>query len=89
MFEQIVRGPLPDLAAAAAAGDPPRGEIVVVVAPAPPPEAADVAQIDAALTRAMVGQNLKSAVAEVAAALGAPRRLVYGRALALRGDPPE
>ncbi|MFZ4600883.1 MAG: 16S rRNA (cytidine(1402)-2'-O)-methyltransferase [Caulobacterales bacterium] len=89
MFEQIVRGPLPDLAAAAAAGDPPRGEIVVVVAPAPPPEAADVAQIDAALTRALVGQNLKSAVAEVAAALGAPRRLVYGRALALRGDSPE
>jgi len=84
MFEEVRRGLLPELALAAAAGDPPRGEIVVVIGPSPPPEAADEAAIDEALRAAMAQAPLKSAVASVAAALNAPRRTVYARALALR-----
>lgn len=89
MFEQTVRGPLPDLAAAAAMGDPPRGEIVVVIGAPPPPEAATQDAIDAALRAALARAPLKSAVADVTAALGAPRRVVYARALALRSDAAE
>lgn len=86
MFEQTTRGLLPDLAAAAALGDAPRGEIVVVIGAAPPPAAATSDAIDAALRAALAQAPLKTAVAEVAAALGAPRRAVYARALEIRDD---
>ncbi len=83
LHETVVRAPLDALAA-----DPrfetPKGEIVVLVGPgeetAATPEQADAA-LAAALTRVGPGE----AAAEVARALGLPRRDLYARALALRG----
>jgi 16S rRNA (cytidine1402-2'-O)-methyltransferase len=89
MFETVTRGALDQLAAAFAVAYPPRGEIVVIVEPAPPPDAADSDDIDAALRRALADQPLKTAVAAVASALDAPRRVVYARALALKGGAAE
>jgi len=85
-FEETVSGSLSELAARYAEA-PPRGEIVITIAPsgeAPPP---DAATLDAALATALSGNSLKTAVAEVTAALGLPRAAVYARALQLRsGD---
>jgi 16S rRNA (cytidine1402-2'-O)-methyltransferase len=83
LHETVLRGPLDVLAA-----DPrfvtPKGEIVIVVGPgaerAASPEEADAALLDA-LTRAGPAE----AAAEVARALGLPRRDLYARVLALRG----
>ena len=86
MFEEVRRGSLSELALAAAVGVPPRGEIVVVIGAPPPPAAADQEAIDVALRRALASAPLKTAVSDVAAALGAPRRLVYARALVLRDE---
>ncbi|OYU16566.1 MAG: 16S rRNA (cytidine(1402)-2'-O)-methyltransferase [Alphaproteobacteria bacterium PA4] len=82
-FEETVTGSLSELAARYAEA-PPRGEIVITIAPPAPPAAADGATLDAALAMAMAGASLKSAVAEVTAALGLPRAAVYARALELR-----
>ena len=62
--------------------DPPRGEIVLVVARAAP-SVVSGADIDAALREALAHATLRDAVDAVSAALGAPRRLVYQRALEL------
>jgi 16S rRNA (cytidine1402-2'-O)-methyltransferase len=83
LHETVVRGPLDELAL-----DPrfaaPKGEIVVLVGPAEEiaatPEAAD-----AALAEALTRSGPAEAAAEVARALGLPRRALYMRALALRG----
>lgn len=80
-FEEVVRAPLDQLAARYAA-TPPRGEITLVVGP----KAAGPAQLpelDAQLRTALAEHSLKRAVAEVTAATGQPRRVVYARALAL------
>lgn len=83
-FEEVVRATLPELAARYAE-TPPRGEITLVVGP-PPEEAAPAeADLDALLRAALEGHSLKEAVAEVTAATGQPRRVVYARALALGG----
>jgi 16S rRNA (cytidine1402-2'-O)-methyltransferase len=82
-FEETIVGSLTELAARYAQAAP-RGEIVITIAPpgeAPPP---DEATLDAALRAAMAAGTVKSAVAEVTAALGLPRAAVYARALALR-----
>jgi 16S rRNA (cytidine1402-2'-O)-methyltransferase len=79
-FEEVRRGPLADLAAHYAASEP-RGEIVVVVGP-PRPAPANLDDLDAALDQALATRSLKDAAAEVAGALGLPRRQVYLRALA-------
>ena len=84
-FEEVVRATLPELAARYAE-TPPRGEITLVVGPPPeegPPAEAD---LDALLRAALEGRSLKEAVAEVTAATGQPRRVVYARALALERD---
>ena len=82
LYETIVRGPLPDLAA-----DPrfeaPRGEIVVLVGPGRDAEAT-AADADAALVDALTRLKPADAAAEVAKALGLPRRDLYRRAMALR-----
>jgi 16S rRNA (cytidine1402-2'-O)-methyltransferase len=63
----------------------PKGEVVLVIGP-PLAEAAivDDAAIDAALKAALQSSSLKQAVADVAAATGAARKLVYARALRLK-----
>jgi 16S rRNA (cytidine1402-2'-O)-methyltransferase len=83
LHETVVRAPLDVLAA-----DPrfiaPKGEIVVLVGPAAA-AAATAEDLDAALTAALAQSGPASAAADVARALGLPRRDVYARALALRG----
>jgi 16S rRNA (cytidine1402-2'-O)-methyltransferase len=83
-FEEVVRATLPELAARYADA-PPRGEITLVVGPPPQEEAPAEADLDALLQAALQGHSLKEAVAEVTAATGQPRRVVYARALALGG----
>jgi 16S rRNA (cytidine1402-2'-O)-methyltransferase len=76
-YEEVVRGPLAELARWAAGGV--RGEITLVVAgrTAPPDEvpADDLAARVSARERA--GQSRKEAIAEVAAAAGVAKRLVF------------
>jgi len=81
-FEEVVRGTLTELAARYADA-PPRGEITLVVGPPPDEEPPAEADLDALLRAALEGHSLKEAVAEVTAATGLPRRVVYARALAL------
>lgn len=80
-FEESVTGTLSELAAHYADA-PPKGEIVVVVGPPLPAAPIGDADIEAALTEAMTRLSASRAAAEVAQALGLPRREVYERALA-------
>jgi 16S rRNA (cytidine1402-2'-O)-methyltransferase len=64
---------------------PPKGEIVIVIGPPGPSGPAEPEAIDQALRAALARQPLKSAVAEVSASLGLPRKSVYARALELKG----
>jgi 16S rRNA (cytidine1402-2'-O)-methyltransferase len=82
LYETLVRGPLPDLAADPRLADP-KGEIVVLVGPGRE-EAATAADADTALAEALVRLKPADAAAEVAKALGLPRRDLYRRALALK-----
>ena len=82
-FEETVTGTLSQLAARYAEA-PPKGEIVIVVGPPGEAEAPAEADVDAALREAMARLSTSRAAAEVAAALGLPRRDVYERALALK-----
>jgi 16S rRNA (cytidine1402-2'-O)-methyltransferase len=82
LHETVVRGTLDELARDRRT-DAPKGEMVVVVgagreAPAGPEEA------DAALSEALTRQGPAEAAAEVAKALGLPRRRLYARAVALK-----
>ncbi|HZF34383.1 MAG TPA: 16S rRNA (cytidine(1402)-2'-O)-methyltransferase [Candidatus Angelobacter sp.] len=88
LYEEVRRGKLAELAEHYAAAGPPKGEIVIVVGPpATAAEASDEA-IDDALRGALATSSLRDAVAAVTAALDAPRRRVYARALALAGSQP-
>jgi 16S rRNA (cytidine1402-2'-O)-methyltransferase len=84
-FEECVTGTLSDLAARYAEAAP-RGEIVVTIAPPGAAAPPDAATLDDALVLALGRTSLKTAVAEVSAALGLPRSDVYARALALKAD---
>lgn len=86
-FEEVRRGPLPDLAAHYRENAP-RGEITVVVGP---PETEDPEDLDGRLRAALAGNSVKDAAVLVAAATGLPRKLVYTRALVLSSqtEPPE
>ncbi|ALK10710.1 Ribosomal RNA small subunit methyltransferase I [Blastochloris viridis] len=86
LHEDVRRGTLAELAEAIA-GLEPKGEIVVVVGPPLPVAAPADSDIDAALATALAAASLKDAVAEVAGALGLPRRQVYQRALELTREP--
>lgn len=83
LYEECVRGSLPELAA-----DPrcqaPKGEIVIVVGPGAA-EIASEADADAALSEALTRLPPGEAAAEVSKALGLPRKPLYRRALELQG----
>jgi 16S rRNA (cytidine1402-2'-O)-methyltransferase len=87
-YETVRRGALPELAAHYAEAEEARGEIVVVIGP---PDASAAAArgdtLDEALRTALARVSLKEAVAQVAAASGQPRRVVYARALELTRTP--
>ncbi|HEY8004049.1 MAG TPA: 16S rRNA (cytidine(1402)-2'-O)-methyltransferase [Phenylobacterium sp.] len=82
LYETVLRGPLPELAA-----DPrfaaPKGELVILVGPGREAQAS-AADVDAALADALQRLRPAEAAAEVAHALGLPRREVYQRAMAMR-----
>lgn len=83
-FEEAVTGSL-SMLAAKYADAPPRGEIVIVVAPPGEPEAASVEDADEALTEALARLPMAKAVSEVAKKLGVDRKLLYARALEMKG----
>lgn len=83
LYETVTRGPLDQLAA-----DPkmdfPKGELVILVGPGRE-EAATAADADTALADALTRLKPADAAAEVAKALGLPRRDLYRRAMELKG----
>jgi 16S rRNA (cytidine1402-2'-O)-methyltransferase len=81
-FEEVRRGTLGSLRDGLD-GDAVRGEIVLVVG-RPLVVVPDAGDVDAALHEALGRLRVKDAAAEVAVALGLPRRDVYQRALALK-----
>jgi 16S rRNA (cytidine1402-2'-O)-methyltransferase len=83
LYETVTRGPL-DALAADPKMDFPKGELVVLVGPGRE-EAATAADADAALTDALARLKPAEAAAEVAKALGLPRRDLYRRAMELKG----
>lgn len=86
-YENVRRGPLPELAAHYEAEEEARGEIVVIIGPPGADQltpAGDV--IDERLRAALAQVSLKEAVAQVSAETGQPRRKIYARALELTRD---
>jgi 16S rRNA (cytidine1402-2'-O)-methyltransferase len=83
LHEEILRGPLPILAAGAEALET-RGEFVIVIEP-PQRDAQvmDAGSLDDILTRALQRSSLRDAVAEAVEISGRNRREVYARALEL------
>lgn len=82
LYETVTRATLPDLAADPKM-DAPKGELVIMVGPGRE-EAATAADADTALTEALTRLRPTEAAAEVAKALGLPRRDLYRRALELK-----
>jgi 16S rRNA (cytidine1402-2'-O)-methyltransferase len=83
MHEEVWRGTLAGAVEHLSTKEP-RGEYVVVLDGAPPPDPAGEADVEAALrSRLDAGTDKRSAIAEVTAALGVPKRLVYDIALKL------
>jgi len=82
LYETFYRGPLSQLAADPML-DAPKGEIVILVAPGRQTEAT-AADADAALKDALTRLKPAEAAAEVAKALGLPRRDLYRRAMELK-----
>ena len=86
LHEEVLRGPLDQLAARLAARPALKGEIVLLVAGRSRDDAAiDDAQLDAMLRAEMQGQRLRDAVRSVVEMTGLPRNRVYRLALALNG----
>jgi 16S rRNA (cytidine1402-2'-O)-methyltransferase len=83
-FEEVRRAPLSELATHYATNAA-RGEVTIVVGP---PEQDDPEELDARLREALATSSVKDAAALVATATGLPRKLVYARALALKGQSP-
>lgn len=83
-FEEVRRGPLPELAAHYAEA-PARGEIVVLVDRAAP-VALGEADLHGALRAALQDHSLKSAVLLVSRETGIARKIVYDAALAMKDD---
>jgi 16S rRNA (cytidine1402-2'-O)-methyltransferase len=82
LYETCIRGPLGALAADPRL-DHPKGEIVILVGPGED-KAASPQDADAALREALQRSGPSEAAAEVAKALGLPRRDLYRRALELK-----
>lgn len=81
--EEIIRGSLGELRDWASAGV--RGEITLVVQGAPAPATDPEAAVAEVLARIAAGDKLSAAVADVAAAAGINRKLLYQLSLAARG----
>jgi 16S rRNA (cytidine1402-2'-O)-methyltransferase len=88
LHEEIVRGDLSTLAKRYGEQGPPKGEMVVVIAPPRPDGSEDITDdvLDGKLHAALASESLRDAVDAVSQETGLPRRRVYTRALALRGE---
>jgi len=85
--EEVVRGPLSELAAWAGDGERVRGEITIVVSGSEPPTPADLDETDLAALVAEAraeGLSTKDAVADVARRTGISRKVVYAAAHATK-----
>lgn len=83
LHEDVWRGTLAGAVEHLAAREP-RGEYVLVLDGAPPPDPAGEADVEAALrARLDAGADKRAAVADVAVALGVPKRVVYDVAVRL------
>jgi 16S rRNA (cytidine1402-2'-O)-methyltransferase len=82
-FEEMVTGPLSELAARWGTAAP-KGEIVVLVGPPLPAPAATAEDLDSALRGALATMRVKDAAKAVADRLRLPRTDVYARALVLK-----
>ncbi len=67
------------------AAHPPKGEIVLLIAP-PLAQQPDEGDADKMLTEALATQKPSQAAAKVAKATGLDRKMLYARALAMRGE---
>ncbi len=85
LHEEVRRGGLADLAAHYERSGAPKGEVVVVVGLPLAARETTETELDALLRAALKRESLRDAVAAVAEATGAPRRVVYARALTLAG----
>jgi 16S rRNA (cytidine1402-2'-O)-methyltransferase len=85
LHEEVRRGLLAELAAHYAEAETPKGEITLIVSP-PHAAVADTGRIDGALDKALAFMPVRAAVELVSEMLEAPRKLVYDRALAKKGD---
>jgi 16S rRNA (cytidine1402-2'-O)-methyltransferase len=83
MYEECVRGSLPELAAHPRLAEP-KGEIVVLVGPGAALDATPE-DIDRALVEAMARLSPGEAASEVSKSLDLPRKVLYRRALELQG----
>jgi 16S rRNA (cytidine1402-2'-O)-methyltransferase len=86
MHEEVLRGRASEVAAAIAARGGLKGEITLVVAPPEPADHIDDAEIDEALSAALAEMTPGKAASLLARRFGRPRRELYQRALALKGD---
>lgn len=84
LHEETVTGTLGELADRYR-DHPPKGEIVIVIGPPPEREAASDDELDAALRKALESLSPSRAAADVAAALGIPKKRAYARALEMGG----
>jgi 16S rRNA (cytidine1402-2'-O)-methyltransferase len=82
-FEEVRRAGLGELAAFYTA-EQIRGEVVLLVGPAAE-ERASAEDMDVLLKAALATQSVREAAAMVAEATGLPRKMVYARALGLKG----
>jgi len=86
LHEEVWRGTLAGAVEHLASKEP-RGEYVIVLDGAPAPDPAGDSDVEAALlARLDAGTDKRTAIAEVTAALGVPKRLVYDIALGLSKD---
>ena len=85
LHEEVLRAPLPELAAAMAARGRVRGEITLVIAPPTSEPAASEGDVEAALKEALARLPAGKAAAEVARRFGLKKRDVYDLAVALSG----
>jgi 16S rRNA (cytidine1402-2'-O)-methyltransferase len=85
VHEEIRRGTLAELAAHYAANGPPKGEVTLVIGPPAAEMRDNSTQIDALLAQVLPFMPVRSAAQLVADATGASKRLVYNRAIALKG----
>lgn len=85
MFEEVRRGHLDALAQEYQAREQVKGEVTIVIAPPAPQPAPSETEIDERLRQALEKGSVRTAVAAVAEETQVPRKMLYARALALKG----